>query len=177
MTSEQWAGLHEKARWDIVVALRGPDCYFGETVKWFTSAVIRRQVEEIFHSHGLVNSDLNLVVLPRGDLPEVFYSADWKKTRTGAWNYDHFCSHIQSAAQWLNLPVLSVEAAVWYEAMQIKSASKAGARILLAAKEWKEKMTRVEQDTLPSRYDPYTTFYSDTEIKELSRHLEKGVRF
>ena len=66
MTPEQWKTLPDKARWDITVTLRGPDSRYGETIKWFTSSVIRGQVVEIFNTHGLVNPDLHLVILPIG---------------------------------------------------------------------------------------------------------------
>ena len=65
MTREQWDQLSDKGKWDIKVAMRGPDSYYGEVLKWYTTSVIRGQVREIFRVGGLVNADLQLVVLPQ----------------------------------------------------------------------------------------------------------------
>lgn len=113
MSLEQWSNLSEKAQWDIKVALRGPDSYYGETLKWFTTSVIRGRVRKVFRVGGTVNSDLKLVVvsvLPHKEIRE--------KTQ---WNCHHFMDHIRAAASHMGLPQLFVPEDLWHETMQMSS--------------------------------------------------------
>ena len=153
MTPTQWANLPDKGRWDIMVALRGPDAPSPEVMKWFTSSVIRGQVREVFNSHGLVNSDLQLVVLPTG------YG------KSNGWNREHFCSHIHSAAGWLGLPVLSVECKVWIDAMNRRGWKEAGEVKKIAASQF--------QACPPDDSWMESILYKPEQMTELVRHLKK----
>lgn len=153
MTLTQWNNLPDKGRWDIMVALRGPDAPSPEVMKWFTSSVIRGQMTEVFNSHGLVNSDLQLIVLPTG------YG------KSNGWNREHFCSHIHTAVGWLGLPVLTVECEVWIDAMNQRDIQEAGKRIKLAASQFRA-------------YSPDDSWmesilYKPEQMTELVRHLKK----
>jgi hypothetical protein len=145
ITPAEWNKLSEKAQWDIKVALRGPDTYRAETMKWFTTGVIRGRCRKAFRVGGSVNPDLKLVVLPDG----------YQKTKDApnAWNSGHFLDHIQTAAAWLNVPVLFVPMDAWYAATQIDSIRIAGAELVKAA---------------ASTSDPEL-------IAELKRHLKSGL--
>ena len=165
MTKTQWAGCSEKAQWDIKVAIRGPDSYYGETLKWFTASVIRGQMRDVFRVGGLVNSDLNLVILPTGK---------WDGHKKSEWNYEHFVEHIHTAARHLGVPTLWIEASVWHEAMQGSNVKEAGSAILAAAAAWGEKLaaaTNEWDECRPNR------LYTVALINELDRHLKEGVRW
>lgn len=105
LTDEEWAALDGKARWDSIVALRGPDVVNSQTVKWFTSSVIRHRLSGVMRTGGLVNSRLPFVVLPSG---QVALPAD----RRG-FDYQHFSSHIYEAATWLKVPIAYVSGEAW----------------------------------------------------------------
>ena len=152
MTQQEWTNLSEKARWDIVAALRGPDlCVAG--LKWFTTSVIRGRVVEIFNSHGLVNTDLNLVILPQGNVSTV-------KHRKDGFDFNHFYNHIQAAAEWLGLPILRVDPAVWDDAILTHGwTTNGGNSVLAAAKDYQGN---------PPLYQPDL-------INELARHMSSRI--
>ena len=55
---------------------------------------------------GLVNTDLNLIVLPeRGTVADV------------AWDWGHFANHLGEAALWIDLPILWVPAVDYFAAL------------------------------------------------------------
>ncbi len=123
ITQEYWDGLSEKAQWDIKVALRGPDSYYGETLKWFTTSVIRGYCKRIFRVGGTVNSDLKLVILPA--------PSGWNPTPVKtSWNYKHFVEHVALAAEWLNIPILYIPSDKWHEVMQLDHAAQAAKMVL-----------------------------------------------
>ena len=161
MTKSGWADLSDKAQWDIKVALRGPDANFPETLKWFTTSVIRGQVREVFRVGGLVNADLNLVVLPYGSLEEEDSSYPPQPFR---WNYDHFFTHVQEAAFHLGVPKLQLPGQTYRRIMLINSATKA-AKEMIAASEAEG------AEFLP--YSPKSLF-SPAGIAEIKRHLVEG---
>src|SRR3990167_9321895 len=48
-TKERWdLELNDKGKWDVMVAMRGPDSNYGETLKWFTTSVIRGRCRRAF---------------------------------------------------------------------------------------------------------------------------------
>lgn len=129
LTPTQWDKMSEKAQWDIKVALRGPDSYYGETLKWYTTSVIRGRCRKVFRVGGTVNQDLKAVVLPdnrHSDLP-------YKKAGKSGWNAGHFLEHIEAAASWLNIPILYIPTDTWHEVMQMNNQLAAGQAILQAA--------------------------------------------
>ena len=123
MNREQWDSLSDKGQWDIKVALRGPDSYFGETLKWFTTAVIRGQMKEVFHVGGSVNSDLKLVILPRSSHYSEEPSTESQHGKF-SWNSSHFIEHVRQAADWMGIPVLKIPRELWNQTMQYTSHTK-----------------------------------------------------
>ena len=166
MTKTRWEDLNGKGQWDIMVALRGPDCQYGETVKWFTTSVIRGHMRGIFRVGGLVNPDLKIVVLPAGDTG----SASEKFDAAGkyGWNHRHFCEHVATAAMWIKIPILCIEGDLWHKAMSKGSTVNAAELIFEAATK-----ARGEE----AKEDPYIFrrgLYAPEEIKELKRHMAEG---
>jgi len=100
LTEAEWASMEGKARWDSIVALRGPDMKGSDVLKWFTSSVIRGRLREVMRVGGLVNTSLPFVVLPTGG-----FHFD------GRFDSAHFIGHIYEAANWLHIPVVYVTAA------------------------------------------------------------------
>lgn len=143
MDRATWDQLPEKAQWDIKVALRGPDSYFGETLKWFTTAVIRGKCRGAFRVGGTVNNDLNLVILPK----HVMGSSIHQRLGKFTWNAEHFVDHVRVAANWLNIPVLKISEDLWYKVMQYDYSA-------LAAKEILEKMKTGTREPEPSETVP-----------------------
>lgn len=157
ITKERWNELSEKAQWDIKVALRGPDSYYGETLKWFTTSVIRGAVRDVFRVGGTVNSKLNLVILP--------YQTHSYEANRKAWNAGHFIEHITLAAEWIGIPILYVPEKLWHEVMGSGMGNREAAKaILLAAKEAKAN----------AKDDKYTFksmgWGSVSKLNELQRH-------
>lgn len=157
LTKEQWDHLGEKPRWDILVALRGPDSYYGETLKWFTTAVIRGRVRNAIRigtGGAALNKDLKLVVLPddRGVSRGSPNRADW--------NASHFIQHVHDAACWLKLPAMLIPADLWHELMS------GGFTIATAASEiLRHKPTSITSST------PTT----DTLYREFQRHYNDFI--
>lgn len=156
ITKTDWDNLSEKAQWDIKVALRGPDVYHAETIKWFTTSVIRGRCRKVFRVGGLVNSDLKMVILPSG-----YRNSQTKRDNPDAWNSGHFLDHVSTAAQWLHVPVLHVPADVWFDAMR-SDIRDAGEQILKAAE---QQMQENHKLLVPQQMEC---------IAELKRHLKSG---
>lgn len=68
LTATQWESFTPKQKWDVIVALRGPDTHNSETMKWFTTAVIRGKMRKVMRVGGMVNPDLNLIIIPSGSI-------------------------------------------------------------------------------------------------------------
>lgn len=127
MTKEQWANLTPKAQWDIMVALRGPDLNGSNGLKWITASVIRGEMQNVFRVGGLVNSSLHAVFIPNSwgsgsaswlyPDPDVF-KGQWGQSSFGLWSGYHFFEHIITAASHLNIPGISVDDAVYREAIK-----------------------------------------------------------
>jgi hypothetical protein len=66
LSTKEWDAFTPKQRWDVIVALRGPDVARSEIIKWFTTSVIRGKMREVMRVGGQVNNDLNLIILPAG---------------------------------------------------------------------------------------------------------------
>lgn len=181
LSKSKWEKLSEKAQWDIKVALRGPDSNYGETVKWFTASVIRGQMSDIFRVGGLVNLDLQLVVLPYGRSDKV--DRVFSGLERYGWNYQHFCDHVRTAAEWLDIPILSVESDLWHKVMQYDGATRAAEEFLDAAEAWKTKWADGGSEKQKEKlYSMGLTspgrLYSTEGVAELERHLREGrIRF
>ena len=149
MDQARWNELKGKGQWDIMVAMRGPDAHSSDAMKWYTTSVLRGQMSGIYRVGGLVNTDLNLVVLPAG------YDGD----SDGSWNWEHFTSHVATAAQWISVPILYITSNVWHKAMK-KSISGAG-RVILA---------EAEEAAAELRYPKINPAH----VAELARHLKES---
>ena len=111
-TKERWeTELNDKGRWDVMVAMRGPDSFYGETLKWFTTSVLRGRVRRVFRVGGSVNPDLKLVILPTSMGLEINKGKDKR-----GWNAHHFIEHIEQAANWLHIPILWIKPDIWHHA-------------------------------------------------------------
>lgn len=97
LSKEAWERMEGKARWDSIVALRGPDLTGSEALKWFTSSVIRHRLSSVMRVGGLINSQLGFVVLPIGCC---MASPDSR------FDLSHFLNHVHEAAAWLGVPVV-----------------------------------------------------------------------
>lgn len=106
LTKEEWDALNPKAQWDSIVALRGPDLKNSDTLKWFTSSVIRYRLSNAMRVGGLVNSSLPYVVLPK-DYPQ-----------EKEFSISHFTGHIYEAANWLSIPTVNVPGDVYKQLLQ-----------------------------------------------------------
>lgn len=185
LTKTAWGEFSPKAQWDCVVALRGPDSNYGETVKWFTTSVIRGKMQGVMRVGGLVNSHLNLVVLP---------ATHWSEEEAGpskksAWNYHHFCTHVRTAADWLDIPILLAESDVWHKLMRLNSASQAVQALLKVGEQWHKDAEKEEKKETPSSSEEvgedvpltfkkfvyskkHSGLYAKTGLEELKRHLD-----
>ena len=153
LTKAEWDKMSEKAQWDIKVALRGPDSYYGETLKWYTTGVIRGRCRKVFRVGGSVNQDLRAVVLPDNRGGDHTY----KKAGKMGWNANHFVEHIEAAASWLGLPILYVPHDMWHDTMQMQNRLSAGQAILQAA-------TAKDRDPDPKA------------VAEVKRHVERNAK-
>lgn len=119
MTKEEWKGLSKKQQWDVLVSLRGPDIKGSETLKHFTTGVIRKAMSNLIRVGGQL-SDLGFVVVPTPGM-NVFYGGGGP-IRV---DLDHFALHTYEAAEILGVPIVCVPGDVW-EAMVVSgSTSKA----------------------------------------------------
>ena len=98
ITKLQWEGLSGKERWDIIVALRGPDVRNSDTLKWFTTAVIRYHASAVMRVGGLVNNHTPFVL---GALDPHLY----KPVGPRSWDLEHFFIHTVEAAALLHVPI------------------------------------------------------------------------
>jgi hypothetical protein len=122
ITKEAWEALSPKQKWDSIVALRGPDCPSSETIKWFTSSIIRGKLSQIMRVGGTVNDDLNLIVLPNN--PYLFNYAEAERNglrKQHLWSATHFCGHIGEAAVILNIPYIEIDPALWNDTMGLET--------------------------------------------------------
>jgi hypothetical protein len=124
LTKEQWECFDPKAQWDITVALRGPDINSADVVKWFSTSVIRGKLRNIRRVGGMVNKDLNLVIIP--SLDRALCKA------LGAFSPHHFFGHVQEAADLLEIPFTVVPSDPWLSAISLSSIWKS-AEIFLEA--------------------------------------------
>lgn len=119
LNPEEWKGMHGKAQWDSMVALRGPDYVGYETLKFLTTSVIRHRLSDCFRVGGLVNRQIPFIVLPNDNGVAAFGGGKAK------FDYSHFLNHIQTAAQWLSIPIVFVQGETFKEAISTPGYTKA----------------------------------------------------
>lgn len=117
ITKAQWDALSEKEKWDVLVALRGPDCHNSENIKYYTTAVIRATVQKIMRVGGTVNQDLKIVLVPHWGPGLRKLIPSWRDLPY-AWNYRHFFEHIEGASHVLGIPMLLIDASQWFDAIE-----------------------------------------------------------
>lgn len=103
LSESEWAAFSGKARWDSIVALRGPDLVNSDTLKYFTTSVIRYRLSGVMRVGGMVNRQLPFVVLPEG----------LSKCPKSGFDVTHFYHHIEQAAEWLTIPIVRCSEAIW----------------------------------------------------------------
>ena len=125
MNKTEWKELTPKQQWDVLVAMRGPDCHNSEPVKWVTTAVLRATMAEVMRVGGTINDDLKMVVVPANYHSSQPYAV--AKDDKAALekipphlrvNLSHFFQHVLEAAEVLNLPMLVVPAEIWCRAYE-----------------------------------------------------------
>lgn len=120
MTKERWKQLTEKQQWDILVTLRGPDMRGGEVLKWFTSAVVRADMKPIVKANGgsaTTNERLGAVVIPDAESNLMKRMSNFDAT--------HFIEHVKDAAQIIGLPIVTIPANLYWDAVGTQSVSAA----------------------------------------------------
>ena len=155
MTKGEWADLTPKQQWDVIVALRGPDCQHSEPIKWLTTGVIRWAVHTIMRVGGTINEDLKGIVIPQD-----CYTLDREiRTKIGArilsWAPSHYFQHIHEAGEVLRIKVWSVPNDVWLKAVDQHQPPHA----VLHLWSWLNEMNPTDQYYLPFK-------------EELTRHLQ-----
>lgn len=109
ITKAFWEGLSGKAKWDSVVSLRGPDLNNSGMLKMFTTSVIRHRLSGVMRVGGQV-SQLGCIIIPNGHL-----------FKGETFDEHHFFTHIQEAAYHLDIPIVTVEAAIYKAALDCGS--------------------------------------------------------
>ena len=110
MTKTDWADLTLKQQWDVKVALRGPDLH-NNNLKLYTTAIIRWACSNVMRVGGTVNHACPVIVLPLN-------LGSLSRGEQSAWGFDtyHFITHIQEAAEILNIPTVSIPRNLWEDA-------------------------------------------------------------
>jgi hypothetical protein len=105
LTKDSWNSLTEKAQWDIKTALRGPDCFNSEYLKFWTTSVIRYTCREAFRVGGSLNQQISFVIVPSGK-----YTSPIKPEHFAfGFNWGHFAEHVRDAAEYLGLPTVQIK--------------------------------------------------------------------
>lgn len=112
---EDWKALNSKGKWDILVALRGPDSRDSGTLKWFTTAVIRAKSWKLFKPEGgsaVVNYKLPCVIMPEGYHLPLTISGKL----ISRFDFNHFFQHVDEAAHLMSIPVHYIDPDVYLAA-------------------------------------------------------------
>lgn len=114
LSKSEWDSFNDKNRWDIFVALRGPDLAGkkGHNLKFLTSAVIRAKVLHLVRGTGgsmMINPDLPCVVVPTS------------AAKDGDFDASHFLGHVHDAAGLLDIPIVYVDHNVYWDLIGISS--------------------------------------------------------
>lgn len=130
MNKTEWKELTPKQQWDILVAMRGPDCHNSEPIKWLTTAVLRSSMSEVMRVGGTINEDLKMVVVPANWSahsllklvepinPSTKEALEKIAPPHGFFYPGHFFQHILEAASILGLPSLMVGTTLWQDAFK-----------------------------------------------------------
>lgn len=106
-----WDALPGKGKWDIQVALRGPDVYNPDLIKWFTTSIIRYAVSSVMRVGGMINSSHAFLLLPSKD------DGGGPLIGKGDFHWYHFLDHVHEAAAWLAIPIIWVPSDKWWACM------------------------------------------------------------
>ncbi len=152
LTPSEWDLIQGKARWDVLVALRGPDARQSDVPKWFSSSVIRGKLRDVMRVGGMINTDLNLVVLVGSSLKGVIGGMK-SIPPVAQWDAEHFCGHIQEAAEILGIPCAFLPPEMYVDVMSSPTWRVAAEKMVLL---------------MPTLYG------LESAVAELQRHLGQG---
>lgn len=203
ISEDTWKQFNHKMQWDIITALRGPDIRYSDTIKWFTTNVIRHRMMNITNTHGSVNEDLGLVVLPspfpsyieRGmEATNPVVEENGRKRRSkpenpiplfAYWGADHFLQHTAEAAEFLGIPILYCPLEIWEKAMGERY-YQAGITMLEGLKELAKEKEKAAKDAEENPDAPFIdskillqyagrrrSLPSKKLVNELERHITK----
>lgn len=110
ITELQWDEYTGKQKWDVLVAMRGPDVKNSDTLKWFTTAVIRYHAENLFRIGGMINHHTPFVL-------GLINGCEYKPVGPRSWDLVHFFTHIMEAAALLQVPIYYVSSQTILEVM------------------------------------------------------------
>lgn len=108
ITRQAWTDLSKKQRWDVRVALRGPD-HGNELLKLFTTSCIRYGCTKVMRVGGLINFHSPALILPNAPA----YRLSGGRDDPWGFNVSHFVGHIEEAAQILELPAVKIPLDIW----------------------------------------------------------------
>lgn len=145
MTKEKWDDLSDKARWDIMVAMRGPDLHSSDVVKWFSTSVLRGQMKDVYRVGGLVNSYLSFIILP----------SDSTIVEGAYFDSQHFCEHVQTAANWMGVGVMKIKSSTYREGVNLGHA------------------LRCAKHITPDLLNRLTLLGRDDMVKDWTQHVER----
>lgn len=132
ISKSTWEEMGGKAKWDSIVALRGPDLKGSELLKMFTTSVIRHRLSGVMRVGGQI-SQLGCIVVPNGAI-----------IKSDKFDDQHFFAHVREAAYHLAIPIVSMEASVYKAAMDTGSTSEACKVFLRAIEESQYKASNID---------------------------------
>lgn len=125
ITDETWSGLSPKQKWDIRVAMRGPDCQ-SKLLKHFTTAILRHACREAFRVGGDIVSECPALIVP--DVPfRLTIGIGGSGFRFQA---SHFLGHVTEAAEILGLPKVCIPNDLWLQVFSENSNVRTSAVLL-----------------------------------------------
>ena len=107
LTESQWQRLPGKAKWDCVVALRGPDWEHSDSLKYHTASVIRWKLSGIMRVGGMINEKFPYILIPNSK------GFQWHISKWPGFALGHFLTHINEAASYLRIPVIHLGVPAW----------------------------------------------------------------
>ena len=137
LSPEKWETFSGKGKWDVLVAMRGPDTYDNrDAIKWTTSSVLRYVMAKAIRTGGVINEGLPFVVIPApaatmkksGGL----LIPDWR-----FFNGEHFFGHVQEAADLCGVPVKWMDKDEWVR--RIPETSRSLHHLNIELLEWAQK--------------------------------------
>lgn len=113
VSPEKWEKFSGKAKWDVLVAMRGPDSYDPyESIKLTTSSVLRHVMGKAIRTGGMINTSLPFVTIPTPNATQRksggLLIPDWR-----FFNGEHFFGHVGEAANYCDVPIWYCPRDLW----------------------------------------------------------------